>query len=151
MRHVGERQPLEIYANFEVAVGIGSVAIGLLLILTPNTQLFDSYNSTIAQAFWQTESLSSAAMRMNHWLLATCGAGVIGWGITWTVIAHIPFRAGETWACKCLLVSLVVWVLLDICCALWFGVTGEVVFVLVAMFVGIIPLLLATRHLRRDA
>lgn len=130
----------------EVAVGIGSVVIGLLLIIAPSTQLFVAYNETIAQAFWNSDSLSELAMNMNHWLLATCGAGVVGWGIAWATIAHIPFRRGERWAWYCLFVSLVTWVFLDIACALWFGVNGELAFVLVALIVGMLPLLLSFKN-----
>lgn len=134
---------LTLYSNLEVAVGLGSIAVGVLLIIAPGTQLFDVYNSTIANAFWAAEDLSEPAMKMNHWLLATCGAGVVGWGIAWTLIAHIPFRARQRWAWTCLLVSLLVWVALDLMIALWFGVSGEVVFVLVALFVGLLPLVLS--------
>ena len=136
---------IAVCANLEVAVGVGSVAIGLLLILAPGTELFTAYNSTIAQAFWSAEPLSQPAMLMNHWLLATCGAGVVGWGIAWAAIAHVPFRAGERWAWICLSVSLFVWAMLDLLIALWFGVTGEVVFVLLALFAGALPLMICAK------
>ena len=139
-----KNQQLNLCANAEVVVGLGSITIGLLLILAPGTALFDGYNATIAQAFWGEDSLSDSAMKMNHWLLATCGAGVMGWGMAWTAIAHIPFRKGEKWAWFCLMLSLLVWGLLDLAIALWFGVTGEVIFVLAATTFGVLPLVYST-------
>ena len=62
---------------------------------------------------------------------------------------HIPFRAGERWSWLCLSVSLGIWVSLDLVIALWFGVTGEVMFVLAALFVGALPLLLAIPHFQK--
>lgn len=138
-------------ANLEVLVGIASIIVGALLIIAPGTAVFSAYNATIAGAFWGGEVLSDSALRMNHWLLATCGAGVVGWGIAWAAIAHIPFRAGERWSWLCLSVSLGIWVSLDLVIALWFGVAGEVMFVLAALFVGALPLLLATPHFQKNS
>ena len=115
---MNRQRTLTICANAETLVGLGSIVVGLLLILAPQTPLFAAYNATIAAAFWGGENLNDQAMMMNHWLLATCGAGVVGWGIAWTTIAHIPFRAGEKWAWVTLTISLVIWGLLDLAIAL---------------------------------
>ena len=134
---------LSLFANIQVVVGLASTLIGLLLVFAPATSLFDAYNSTIARAFWNIDALTIEASQMNHWLLATIGAGVIGWGIAWTLIAHIPYRAGEKWAWICLSCSLFVWSRFDIGIALWFGVWGEVLFIAAAFTAAAIPLLIS--------
>ena len=80
---------------------------------------------------------------MNHWLLATVGAGVVGWGLAWAAIAHVPYRAGEKWAWICLVVSLFAWSACDVGVAVWFGVRGELVFVLSVVLAATVPLALA--------
>ena len=99
----GSERVLTVCANLEVAVGLASIVVGVLLILAPGTLLFAAYNATISTAFWDGQALGESAARMNHWLLATCGAGVVGWGTAWATLAHIPLRAGERWAWLCLL------------------------------------------------
>ncbi len=137
---------LELWANLEVAVGLGSIIVGILLMVAPGTVIFDGYNATIANAFFGPPEPTGEVQKLNHWLLATCGAGVVGWGIAWATIAHIPFRAGERWAWRCLMVSLNVWVALDVICALWFGVLGEVIFVTIALILGLIPLVMSAKY-----
>ncbi len=137
------RDSLSRHANFQVVVGLASVGVGVLLVFGPPTSLFRSYNSTIAEAFWSADALPPQAHQLNHWLLATVGAGVIGWGLAWAAIAHIPFRAGERWAWTCLLITLLAWSSIDIGVALWFGVWGEVVFVLSALVAALVPLMIA--------
>ena len=135
----------DAYSNVQVAIGGASVLVGLLLVLAPGTALFAGYERTIAEAFWGSADLTPEARSLSHWLLATCGAGVVGWGIAWMAIAHIPLRAGERWAWLTLLVSLTVWVASDVAVALWFGVTGEVIFVVAALVAAATPLLLSSR------
>ncbi|MEM1145057.1 MAG: hypothetical protein AAGI88_20925 [Pseudomonadota bacterium] len=130
-------------ADAQVALGAGSIIVGLLLIFAPRTGFFDSYNATVATAFWSTAALTEPAMEMSHWLLATCGAGVVGWGVAWVAISHIPFRAGERWAWSCLLASLLVWGVLDLGIAIWFGVTGEVIFVTATLVLALTPLVVS--------
>ena len=130
-------------ANFQVGVGGASIIVGILLIVGPGTPLFAAYEGTIAAAISGADSPLPGQAALTHWLLATCGAGVVGWGMAWTMIAHIPLRRGERWAFYCLASSLSAWAALDVAIALWFGVTGEVAFVLCAFAAAAIPLVLA--------
>jgi hypothetical protein len=127
-------------ANIQVCIGVASVAVGILLVLGPGTQLFSSYEQSIAAAIGGLEGFNEDQSKLVHWLLATCGAGVVGWGIAWTMISHIPLRRGERWSYRCLWISLIAWVLLDVLIALWFGVTGEIVFVLCAFIAAALPM-----------
>lgn len=138
---------MDRYATWLVAVGVASIGVGLALIVGPGTFLFGGYEATIAAAFFAGQPIPPDAAALNHWLLATCGAGVVGWGMAWVALAHIPLRRGEPWAWWVLLLSLCVWVALDLVIALWFGVTGEVMFVLAAFVAALIPLTLARPHL----
>ncbi|MGI9325061.1 MAG: hypothetical protein ACR2PZ_07570 [Pseudomonadales bacterium] len=132
-------------ANIQVLVGLASVLVGTLLIFGPGTRLFSSYELSIAAAIGVTNSITASQANLIHWLLATCGAGVVGWGIAWTMISHIPLRRGESWAYRCLWISLATWALLDLLIAWWFGVTGEIVFVLCAFLAAALPLILGWR------
>ncbi len=139
---------LNLYASAEVAVGLLSIGVGLLLSLGPATWVFGAYEATVAQAFFAADQLPAGARALNHWLLATCGAGVVGWGVAWAAIAHFALRRAQPWAWWCLAGSLVLWVGLDLAIALWFGVFGEVVFVLAALVLAAIPLVLARPYMR---
>jgi hypothetical protein len=132
-------------ANIQVCVGIASVAVGILLVFAPGTPLFSTYERSIAVAIVGMEGFDEGQRNLVHWLLATCGAGVVGWGIAWIMISHIPLRRGERWAYRCLWISLLAWAVLDVLIAWWFGVTGEIVFVLCAFFAAWFPMLLGRR------
>ncbi len=127
-------------ANIQVCIGILSVVVGVLLVIGPATPLFSSYEQSIVAAIGITARLTNAHSDLVHWLLATCGAGVVGWGIAWAMIAHIPLRRGEPWAYWCLCISLATWASLDVLIAWWFGVTAEIVFVLCAFAAAALPL-----------
>jgi len=125
----------DAHAWVQVGFGVASIVVGVLLVVAPSTSLFAAYNQTIADAFFAGRPLTPQVQQMNHWLLATCGAGVVGWGLAWAWIAQVPLRRGEPWAWWCLSASLGVWVGIDVVTAVAFGVLGELVFVSV-MAVG---------------
>ncbi len=134
-------------SNIQIGVGVGSMVVGLLLIVGPGTGLFAAYESTIVRAAVADTQITgpvaaAGQATLIHWLLATCGAGVVGWAIAWIFIAHVPLRRGERWAYYCLLSSLLVWALLDLIIAWWFGVTGEIIFGFCAALAAGIPLAL---------
>ena len=139
------KMTLHRLANIQVCVGVASVAVGILLVIGPGTALFSTYEESIAVAIIGMESFDEGQSNLVHWLLSTCGAGVVGWGIVWIMISHIPLRRGERWAYRCLWISLLAWAVLDFFIAWWFGVTGEMVFVFCAFFVASFPLLLSRR------
>jgi hypothetical protein len=130
-------------ANIQVCVGVASVAVGILLVIGPGTQLFSAYERSIAVAIGGMGGFEEGQSNLVHWLLSTCGAGVVGWGIAWIMISHIPLRRGERWSYRCLWISLVAWAVLDVLIAWWFGVAGEIVFVLCAFFAAAFPMLLS--------
>lgn len=127
-------------ANIQVCIGLASVLVGVLLVIGPGTALFSSYEQSITGAIGVTAGITESQSNLVHWLLATCGAGVVGWGIAWAMIAHIPLRRGEPWAYWCLCISLATWASLDLLIAWWFGITAEIVFVLCAFSAAALPL-----------
>lgn len=126
----------------EAAFGALSVAVGVAL-LFGETPLSTGYYQTIRAAFFDGYPMPADAARLTHWLLATCGAGVIGWGIAWVYLALGPLRRGEAWARQCLALSLLAWVVADLGAALVYGVSGEVVFVVAAFVAAVLPLAFA--------
>lgn len=131
---------LRLLANVQVFVGIISIIVGLLLVFATGSALFSGFEASVASAIIGTEFLTSEEKRLMHWLLATCGAGIIGWGVAWTFIAHIPLRRGEVWAWWCFFISLCSWVIVDLSVALWFGVLAETAFVSIAFIAAVSPL-----------
>ena len=136
---------LDRLANIQIGVGVGSIFVGLLLVLAPGTEVFRAYERDVVDAILGAGAETASTSRLMHWLLATCGAGVVGWGVSWCFIAHFPLRDGERWAFSCLLTSLAAWVALDIAVAAWFGVRAELLFVSVAAVLAGGPLVLARR------
>ncbi len=136
-------------ADVQVCIGLGSVVVGLLLVVAPGTQLFSFYEQSITAALGDSAESSATQSTLLHWLLATCGAGVVGWGIAWATIAHIPLRRGDRWAYNCLWISLLAWAALDALIAWWFGVAGELVFVSLAFLAASVPLALGRRGFLR--
>lgn len=126
----------------EALFGAASVAVGVAL-LFGRTPISAGYYDNIARTFFAAGGMAPEAARLTHWLLATCGAGVIGWGIAWIFLALVPLRRGEGWARACLGLSLAAWALADLAAALSFGVTGEVAFVAAAALAAGLPLLFA--------
>lgn len=126
----------------EAAFGALSVAVGVAL-LFGETPLSADYYQSIRAAFYDGFPMPAAAARLTDWLLATCGAGVIGWGIAWIYLALGPLRRGEAWARRCLALSLVAWVVADLAAALRYGVSGEIVFVVGALLAAGLPLVFA--------
>ena len=74
---------------------VGSVIVGLLLVFAPQTVLFDVYNRTITEAFYAGIPMTQAELEHNAWLLATVGAGTVGWAISLFWIVLIPFQRRE--------------------------------------------------------
>lgn len=120
---------------------IGSALVGFLLIVAPKTALFDAYNRTIAEALYSGVPMTLEAREHNAWLLATVGAGTVGWALSQFWIVLIPFQRREKWAHDCLCVSTAVWITLDIGIAAWFGVGGELAFVVPVAVLLAIPLI----------
>lgn len=126
----------------EAVFGALSVAVGVAL-LFGETPLSAGYYGTIREAFYDGYAMPAAASRLTAWLLATCGAGVIGWGIAWVYLALGPLRRGEPWARRCLALSLLAWVVADLGAALSYGVSGEIFFVVAALVAAGVPLAFA--------
>ena len=100
-----------------MALGVVGAIIGLLMIVAVETPVFTAYNGTAEAAFLGGAKMSPDVFRLSWWVMATMGAGVIGWSIQIIYVAAGPFARKERWAHTSLSLSIAVWIVLDIAIA----------------------------------
>lgn len=130
-------------ANYQVFLGFVSVVIGVLL-LVPVNPAYDMFEALALEGFGFAEPVPTEVLNLVRWLLATVGAGVIGWAIMWIGIAHFALRQGSRWAYYSVVISLIAWALLDIGAAFFYGVTVEILFVGAMLISALTPLFLSS-------
>lgn len=131
------------------AASLGSMAVGLALVVATGTPLFDLYNATAARAFFGGRPMSGATLDHHRWALSLTGAGTMGWAIMMTFVVLGPFRRREPWAWWCLGASVLVWLAADVAASLYWGVRVEVWFAAGAGALILLPLLAVRDRFRR--
>lgn len=131
-------------------VGV-SLLVGVLLTTAASTALFSHYNQSTADAFYGGHPLEGAALAHHQWLLGVTGAGTIGWAVTLLFLVAIPFARKELWAWWCFVVSVALWVVVDAAASIYWGVGGEVVFVVAGGLALLTPALVARRFFGRSS
>lgn len=128
-----------------------SVVVGVLLVAASGTALFATYHQSAADAFYGGVPLTGASLDHQRWLLSVSGSGTVGWAITLLFVVTVPLQRRERWAWWCVVVSVVVWVVVDAAASVVWGVFGEVIFVACAGFGLLVPALLVRRGFSSSA
>ena len=128
-----------------------SLVVGILLLVAGATPLFAKYNQSAADAFYGGAALEGAALAHHQWLLGVSGAGTMGWAVTLLFVIAIPFERKELWAWRCVIVSVGLWVAVDVAASVYWGVTGEVAFVASAGIGLLVPALITRPHFAQSA
>jgi hypothetical protein len=131
-----------------LALAAGSVAIGLVMTLAPESRMMKLYSDAVAPAFWGLTSTPAAARAQEAWLLQVLGSTVTGWGVMLIFVIAGPFRGREPWAWWAVLLSALTWVTLDVLVSARAGVIVEVAFSLGFLALVGVPLLVSRRFFR---
>ena len=129
-----------IWRFWLLAVSIFIIAFGTIMALFNATVVFAFFNDQINPVFWGLNPVPSPAQAFQAWVYGAWGATVMGWGVTMLFIAWFPFESRERWAWFCVLVSVILWYLLDTGISFWFGVMINVVLNTTILILVIIPL-----------
>jgi hypothetical protein len=124
-----------------LAVSIFIILFGTIMALLNSTIVFVFFNAQINPVFWGANPVPSPAQTFQAWVYGAWGATVMGWGTTMFFIAYFPFRSRERWAWYCVLVSVLLWYLLDTGISWWFRVVINVLLNTTILVLVLIPLL----------
>ncbi len=134
-----------------IFVHVMSVIVGLVLVFGSTTPLMEFYSGKLAEAFWEAKSLPPDMVAYHRWSMGLVGAGTVGWAISHLFILATAFGRGERWSQRAMLVSVLIWITLEIWLSIPVGAWVEVAFVSLAGLAILVPLILAGDRLRSPA
>lgn len=137
-----------IWHYWLIAVSIFITIFGAVMALLNTTVVFVFFNAQINPVFWGSSPVPAPAQAFQAWVYGAWGATVMGWGITMLFIAWFAFRQKQHWAWYCVLVSVILWYLLDTGISFWFGVMINVVLNTTILILVIIPLIFTWSTIR---
>ncbi len=137
-----------IWRYWLLAVSVFIIAFGTIMALLNTTVVFAFFNDQINPVFWGLNPVPSPAQAFQAWVYGAWGATVMGWGVTMLFIAWFPFASREQWAWYCVLVSVILWYLLDTGISFWYGVMVNVVLNTTILILVIIPLVFTWNAMR---
>jgi hypothetical protein len=109
--------------------------------LLNSTIVFAFFNAQINPVFWGATPVPAPAQAFHAWVYGAWGATVMGWGVTMFFIAYYPFKQPERWAWNAVIVSVLLWYLLDTGISWVFGVLINVLLNTTILILVIIPLI----------
>jgi hypothetical protein len=118
------------------------ILFGILMVFFNGTLLEplgrDSYNRFFeGEAF---DALTIDELRFQNWMFGVMGTVTIGWGVLLFFVVYHPLKRRERWAWNALVVSIVVWYVLDTIVSLYHGVVLNVISNTVFLILFAIPL-----------
>ncbi|MCK5689062.1 hypothetical protein KAI87_07325 [Myxococcota bacterium] len=122
-----------------------SIVLGLVMTFGSTSILFDAYNLSVSQAFWDQANLHEAVSAYHPWIFSVLGSTITGWSVTLLFIALYPFKRRERWAYFVYIASLLMWAPLDSAFSIYFGVYTEALFNIGAVTGYAIPLIATYR------
>ncbi len=137
----------KIWRYWLICVSVFIIAFCLVMSLFNTTVVFAFFNTQINPVFWGAASVPSPDQAFQAWVYGAWGATVLGWGITMFFVAYFPFYQRESWTWYCILVSVVVWYLLDTGISWWFGVLVNVLLNSIILVLVLIPLFFTWREM----
>ncbi len=124
-----------------------TVIVGMIMALSPDF-LHDLMISTYYESLFGSntyETLSAVERDFQSWAYGLIGAIMAGWLIVIGFIAYYAFRRGERWAWWAIVVSMVVWFVLDSYASIAFGMSINMIFNIVSVIVFGIPIIATYR------
>ena len=87
--------------------------------------------------------------QFDSWIFGVLGATIVGWTVTMGFIVAIPFARRERWSWWCVLISMLVWYVLDTGISLHHGNFANAAFNSVALGAALLPLVKTWRVFSR--
>jgi hypothetical protein len=103
------------------------------------------YPDALHLALWETPTVPSEAERLYNWLFGVLGSTMAGAALMQAVVIQFPFKNREPWAWWGLLFALLIWAIPDTALSLYFRVIPNVLFNLLPIIMGLLPLLFTYR------
>jgi hypothetical protein len=110
------------------------------------TIVFAFFNSQINPVFWGPNPVCVGAQAFQAWIYGAWGGTVVGWGVSMIFVAYYPFASQERWAWNCVLVSVLIWFIIDTGISWWFNVLVNVGLNTVIIILVIIPLIFTRNY-----
>ena len=104
--------------------------------------LFKFFDSQISMIFFDGEILSPSASKMNSFLKGVLGSVLVGYGVLLAFMVFYGLNKKEKWAWTGILVSLLIWYILDTGMSIFYGAMFNIIFNNVFFLLVLIPLLL---------
>jgi len=133
------------WQKWMVVYSIMCIILGLVMTFGSSSIIFQSYNRSVARAFWDQPYLHEAVSAYHPWIFAVLGSSLTGWSVCFLFLALYPFKRRERWAYYCFIISILVWASMDSAFSLYFGIHTEVLFNLGAVAGFAIPLIATYR------
>jgi len=128
-------------------VGVYLVFLGLFLAFFNQSSLMNLlFNNNINPAFWGSNVSEEIIVKFQSWIYGVLGATITGWGIFLVFIVHYPFRNLELWSWNCILTGIVIWFIVDTAISIHFGVSFNVLFNIVLLFMIGFPLVFSRKY-----
>jgi len=106
-------KPSPFWRMWLIAVSIGMVIFGLVMILFIQTAPLSSLTALIDLTFWPTGDVSTGAAQFQKWVYAAWGATIVGFGVLTTFVTLNAFARGDKWGRDALIAGIASWYLLD--------------------------------------
>jgi hypothetical protein len=114
---------------------------GIKLALFNQTVLFNFINKPIERIFNFNPEVARLISPLQGWLVGVLGATMAGWGISMLFLIMYPLRKKEMWSWNAIMLSLVVWYLIDTTLSARSGVYLNVVINTIFLIQFLAPLL----------
>ena len=104
------------------------ILFGFMMLLF-NASLLEPLNKEAYDAFFDGSPFNNLSINeraYQNWVFGVLGAILVGWGLLISFIIYYPFRKSEKWAWNSLVMSLIVWYLLDTLTSIYYGVMFNV-------------------------
>jgi hypothetical protein len=131
------RTLLLINSGFQVMFGL------VIAFATP--RVLPWYPEAVHRTLWNTPDVHPEAVRLYDWLFGVLGATMAGAALLQVFVVLYPFKNREPWAWWGLLLALLIWAIPDTALSLYFGVVPNVLFNVLPIVMGLVPLLFTYR------
>lgn len=100
--------------------------IGIIMAFFGNNPLFILYNNALAEIFWHLPQIPAETENFRAHIWGALGGTMACTYILLSFIAYFPFKNQEKWAWWAIVVSFIIWVLIDSSVSIYYGVYFQV-------------------------
>lgn len=118
---------------FQAYIGLTIAFFGPSSVLGPLSKEYD-------QTTFGSPSVPDNAVVFYDWIYGVLGSTIVSWAIALAFVTHFAFKRQEKWAWNCILLSTLIWFLLDSSLSLKFGVWPNFIFNFVGFAMIVLPL-----------